>query len=303
MSDGVAASGVPDPRYVAARWVLLNALSALAPHGRAVIVAGAQAVYLRAGSAVLGVAPYTTDGDLALDPSGLADDPVLETAMRDAGFELAIGAGGHVEPGSWTMPVMVAGIPTTIPVDLIVPEAVAPEGGRRGARLGVHGRRAARRAAGLEAALVDHSPLKVEALDPTDHRTLEVEVAGVAALLVAKAHKIGERVAGGRPARIVDKDAADVFRLFEASSPRDVAAQLVALASHPLAGEPSRYGLAHLRRLFGSRGRPGIEMAARALSVGVAPERVEAVCLAYVDELAGAIPQLGRRLRGRTSGR
>ncbi len=64
-------TGPPLPHeaeYVAARKVLLDALMALAPHGRAIIVAGAQAVYLRTGSADLAVAPFTTDGDLALDP-------------------------------------------------------------------------------------------------------------------------------------------------------------------------------------------------------------------------------------------
>jgi hypothetical protein len=35
-----------DARYVAARRVLLDALTALAPHGDAVILAGAQAIYL-----------------------------------------------------------------------------------------------------------------------------------------------------------------------------------------------------------------------------------------------------------------
>ena len=38
-----------DPRYVAARRVLLDALDALASQRRAVVVAGAQAVYLRTG--------------------------------------------------------------------------------------------------------------------------------------------------------------------------------------------------------------------------------------------------------------
>ncbi|MBS1868738.1 MAG: hypothetical protein JSS99_03655 [Actinobacteria bacterium] len=32
------------------------------------------------------MAPYTTDGDLALDPLLLGDEPQLATAMRDAGF-------------------------------------------------------------------------------------------------------------------------------------------------------------------------------------------------------------------------
>jgi len=58
-----------DSRYVAARRVLLDALFALAPHGKAVIVVGAQAVYLRTGDANLAIAPYTTDGDLVINPS------------------------------------------------------------------------------------------------------------------------------------------------------------------------------------------------------------------------------------------
>lgn len=42
-----------DPRYVAARRVLLDALTALAVHLRAIIVVGAQAIYLRTRSADL----------------------------------------------------------------------------------------------------------------------------------------------------------------------------------------------------------------------------------------------------------
>lgn len=53
-----------DPLYIAARRVLRDALEALAPRGDAVIVVGAQAVYLRTGAGELGIAPYTTDGDL-----------------------------------------------------------------------------------------------------------------------------------------------------------------------------------------------------------------------------------------------
>lgn len=45
----MADSPALDPLYVAARRVLLDALTLLAPHGDAVIVVGAQAVYLRTG--------------------------------------------------------------------------------------------------------------------------------------------------------------------------------------------------------------------------------------------------------------
>lgn len=59
MTDLKQALGAPvvDPIYIEARRVLLDALTALAPQGAAVIVAGAQAVYLRTGDADIAVAP------------------------------------------------------------------------------------------------------------------------------------------------------------------------------------------------------------------------------------------------------
>jgi hypothetical protein len=64
-----------DPRYVAARRILLDVLVALSDHADAIVVAGAQAVYLRTEGADLAVAAYTTDSDLALDPKALGPDP------------------------------------------------------------------------------------------------------------------------------------------------------------------------------------------------------------------------------------
>jgi hypothetical protein len=138
-----------DPRYVQARRVLLDALFALAPHGAAIIVAGAQAIYLHTGDADFAIAPFTLDGDVAINPSLLGDDPQLEAAMRGAGFDLSPQTEGHVEPGIWVTSALIEGHRELIPVDLIVPEGAV--GGRRGARLGVHGNRAARRIPGLEA--------------------------------------------------------------------------------------------------------------------------------------------------------
>lgn len=143
-------SGV-DPVYVAARRVLLDALQALSAHRDALVVCGAQAVYLQTGGNHLAVAPYTTDGDVAIDPAQLREDPLLESAMGEAGFQLAL-YDGHVEPGIWHARTTVEDNEIVVPVDLIVPEGAATGGGRRGARLGVHGPRAARRALGLDAA-------------------------------------------------------------------------------------------------------------------------------------------------------
>jgi hypothetical protein len=74
----------PNPGYVAARRVLLDALRALAAHRKAVVLVGAQAVHLHAGDGDLAVAPYTTDGDLAIDPRELDDEPALATTSQDA---------------------------------------------------------------------------------------------------------------------------------------------------------------------------------------------------------------------------
>lgn len=273
-----------DPQYVAARRVLLDALEALAEHKQAVIVAGAQAVYLRTGEGEIGIAPYTTDGDLAIDPAILKDEPQLETAMRAAHFTRSL-----TEPGIWLATTVVDGEELTIPIDLIVPEGVAPPGGRRGARLGPHGNRAARRAVGLEAALVDHSPMTVTALEPSDKRQFEVEVAGVAALLVAKAHKIHDRLASNRPGRAEDKDAADVYRLMQTTSPPDVAARLAQLREHETAGSVTEAAIGYLTELFGRRNSDGVQMAVRALQLAIPEEQVVTLATGYIGRLAAAL--------------
>ena len=55
-------------------------------------------------------------------------------------------------------------------VDLLVPEAVGG-GGRRAARLGVHGNKAARKAHGLEGALVSHARRRIASLDSDADRS------------------------------------------------------------------------------------------------------------------------------------
>lgn len=290
-----------DPRYVAARRVLLNALTALAAQSDAVIVAGAQAIYLRTGGGDVGiapfttdadlaitVAPFTTDGDLALDPSRLVEDPALEAAMTGAGFTLMRQGGGHVEPGIWIATTTIGEEEFTVPVDLIVPEGLAGAG-RRGARLGIHGNRAARRALGLEAALVDHSAMTIRALEPRDSRSVVVKVAGGAALLVAKLHKLHDRVDEQSERRRKDKDAGDVIRLMQATSPRDIGSTLARLCTGEVAGAVSTSAVAYIDELFGRRGRPGIEMAARALRLGMPEERVVALAVAYSAALLAAV--------------
>lgn len=273
-----------DPQYVAARRILLDALEALAEHEQAVIVAGAQAIYLRTGEGEIGIAPYTTDGDLAIDPALLRDEPQLDAAMRAAHFTRSL-----TEPGIWLATTNVDGEELTIPIDLIVPEGVAPPGGRRGARLGVHGNRAAQRAVGLEAALVDHSPIIVGALEPSDTRQFDVEVAGVAAMLVAKAHKIHDRLESNRPGRAEDKDAADVYRLMQTTSPNDIAARLADLRKHEIAGQVTDAAIGYLVELFGRRNGQGVQMAVQALRIAIPEAQVATLATDYISRLAAAL--------------
>lgn len=270
------------PEYVEARRVLLDALTALEDHSESIIVAGAQAVYLRTGSSELlrGLQPYTTDADLALDPSSLRNQPALEGVMASAGFTLQLAVGGAEEPGIWVP----ADTPDSLAtVDLIVPDGLADPTGRRGARLGPHGKRAARKIKGLEAAVVDRTLEQVTALDPRDDRRVEAKVAGTAALLVAKMHKIQDRV--GDRNRLTDKDAADVYRLMGSVAPGDLVPDIRRLLEDPRAADVTREATAVLRDLFGRRGAPGIVMGTRALEGVVPAETVTATFTGFVSAL------------------
>ena len=70
-----------DPEVVKARHALLDALDALGSHKEAVILVGAQAIYLHTGSAEVALAEFTTDADLAIDPELLTDHPLIEAAI------------------------------------------------------------------------------------------------------------------------------------------------------------------------------------------------------------------------------
>ncbi len=275
-----------DPEYVAARGVLLDALEALGEHSGAVVVAGAQAIYMRAGASVLPIADLTTDADLALDPTLLSPTPDLEAMLEAGGFE-HVEHGGGPEPGSWQIDAVLRGVEVKIPLDLIVP-AGASAGGRRGARLGTHGNRAARRSAGLEAALVENKPMRITALNPEDGRSAEARVAGLPALLIAKSHKIHDRIEAGIEDRTYDKDASDIVRIMQSQTAGQMAAALDALRADRSAADSTELGLTYFEELFGRRNGEGIAMAIRALRVALPEDRVRAICLAYSEQLRAA---------------
>ena len=281
-----------EPLYVAARGVLLDALDALGEQREALILAGAQAIYIHTGAADLAVAEFTTDGDLVVNPEQLKTQPRLSEAMERAHFRSGL------QPGSWLRDRTVSGIATTIPVDLLVPEAVAGPG-RRAARLGDHGDRAGRRVRGLEGALIDHSVMRLNALDEDDRREFEVRVAGPSALLVAKLHKLADRSGEREARRLKDKDALDVLRLLRAIPVERLAQGLRELGDSTLAGDVTREAIEHLQALFGATSSSGTVMVVRATERLEDPSVMAASCVALADDLirARSLNRRPRRLR------
>ncbi|MBZ5634888.1 MAG: hypothetical protein LAO55_17335 [Acidobacteriia bacterium] len=274
--------GELDPLYVAARGVLLDALEALGPQRDAVILVGAQAIYLYTGAIELPIAEHTIDADVTLDPGLLKQTPEIESALTTAGFR----RGCRV--GAWVTTRQVSGVAVNIDLDLMVPEAAAGPG-RRAARLAGHAKEIARKARGLEAALVDKNVMTLSALDTSDRRTFAVAVAGPAALLVSKLHKIGERLAEREHRRLDDKDALDLLRLLQAIPTSDLVRSFRQLSEHAVARDVTREALKALDDLFANAQRPGAQMAERAAGPFSPPTQIAESCAILTADLLRAL--------------
>lgn len=268
--------------YAVARSVLLDALEALNEQRDALVLVGAQAIYLHTGDADIAVPAFTTDGDLVIEPSRLRDEPRLVEAMERAQF-----APGR-QPGSWVATREVDSVLTTIPVDLLVPEAVAG-GGRRAARLGNHGDRTGRRARGLEGALVDYDIRTLRAMAPDDPRAFDIRVAGPSALLVAKVHKISDRNQEPQAKRLGDKDGLDVLRLLRGVESRLLADGLIRLRQESVSATVTGEAIALLADLFGSADAVGTRMAIRATERLEDPRVIAESCTALTRELLSLV--------------
>jgi len=200
--------------------------------------------------------------------------------MEQAGFTLTD------EPGIWETRLTRPGFDEEIvvPVDLIVPEELAPKAGRRAARLpGEHGKSTARKSAGLAGAAVDSSPVELGALEAGDLRRITVNVGGCGALLVAMLHKLGDRLA--TPERLQAKDAGDVYRLFDAASPDDMADTLRVLLADERSAATTTKAFAYLDTLFLRPGSLGTRLAVDALRNLLPEATAIAAMTAYTGEL------------------
>ena len=266
-----------DPNYVKARAGLLDALDALGPLRAAAVLVGAQAVYehTRSVDDLFAVAPATFDADLAFVPELLVDDPGIIEAMLKAGYVLGDQPGIYLRDDNTE-------------VDLLVPQIV---GGRRGrgADLGVHGNRAARQVRGLEGALVMRSTMTIGSLSTGDHRSFDLQVAGPAALLVAKIHKLADRADEQGNPRLNNKDAFDVYRLLVAIQARELAEETAILLEDDLSQEVTEEALAEFAGLFGTASGTGTQLVVDHVGILEDPDFIAASVVALGQEFLSAV--------------
>ena len=173
-------------------------------------------------------------------------------------------------------------VETNVQIDLLVPASVSPGRGRRAARLPGHDSRAARIVNGLEGALVDADVLRVAALDPDDARCLNVRVAGSAALLVAKVHKIADRTDTDR---LSDKDALDVLRLLRGTPTDELVRRYRSLLGDDRSAAAATLGRTLFEVQFAKRAGMGVEMAIRSAGPLADADEIAASCEALAKDL------------------
>ena len=266
-----------DPNYVKARAGLLDALKALGPLRAAAVLVDAQGVYeyTREVDDHFAVAPATFDADLAFIPELLIDDPKIPEAMLEAGYVLGD------QPGIYRRD-------DNTQVDLLVPQIV---GGRRGrgADLGVHGNRSARQVRGLEGALVSRRPMAIGSFSPEDHRSFEIQVAGPAALLVAKIHKLADLADEQGSPRLNNKDAFDVYRLLLAIQARELAEETAILRGHTQSQEVTEEALTQFSELFGTDTGTGTQQVVDHVGPLENPDFIAASVIALAQEFLNAV--------------
>ena len=130
----------------------------------------------------------------------------------------------------------------------------------------------------------------VPSLESEDQRQYALRVAGPAALLIAKPHKLNDRQSS--PSRQDDKDALDVYRLLQLPIERlSVGLQAVLIAA--LSGEVTRAALVFLRELFATPDSEGSGMAARSLEGFADARQIRTSCSALAQEVLAGVVELG----------
>jgi hypothetical protein len=235
--------------YAVARQNLVRVITALGGYRRdAIVIVGAQAVYLQTEERDSPFLPFTLDSDLAVDPRILEATPPIQETLKASGYQHR-----DDQPGLYWAPGSSDEQPLDgAKVDILVPEEFAQGTGRRDAGLPGDNRGAARRTAGLEAALYDKDLRWIAELTEPERR-VEAYVAGPAALIIAKAWKIADR----GDERLKAKDASDVFSLLRAFESAELTERFAMLSTVTEITASFEHGVSTALDVFvnGSRGR------------------------------------------------
>jgi hypothetical protein len=127
--------------------------------------------------------------------------------------------------------------------------------------------------------VVDHGPVEITAIDPADERSIVINVAGEAAMLVAKLHKLGDRLE--KPERLDAKDTGDVYRLFDVIAPDDMATRLERLLDDERSAGATAKAIAYGDVLLGSASDTGVRLGVDALRTTIPEATAVAVLTGY----------------------
>ena len=120
----------------------------------------------------------------------------------------------------------------------------------------------------------------------SDTRTLDVRVAGPAALLVAKVHKIDDRKDSDRQS---DKDALDVLRLLRGTETDDLVARYAKLLGDKRSEEAALRGQDLLEAQFAKRQNIGVQMAIRSAGALGDTDEISVLFEALVNDFLFAL--------------
>jgi hypothetical protein len=134
---------------------------------------------------------------------------------------------------------------------------------------------------------VDRDVRMIGSLDPADTRRFELAVAGPSALLVAKVHKILDRL--NNPDRLSDKDALDVYRLLRAVSTEELRRRFVILLGEQVSRTATLRAIEELPGLFGSPTAAGSRMAVRAAGSPASAQTLAASLVVLAQDLATSL--------------
>lgn len=104
---------------------------------------------------------------------------------------------------------------------------------------------ATRRTRGLEAAVIDNDLMTIHSLDDNNPRQYSVRVAGLVELLIAKLHKIAERI--DSPGRLIDKNAHDIYRILRSMEVGSMSATFDLLLKETVCAYTTTSAIGYLR--------------------------------------------------------